>query len=126
MRTPLLAAFCLSCLGAPAMADGPIATSNPAQAPAPMQVGGPPPLTRDDSADSFGAAPARVIGPCGPTQATPDGRPDATPHGEVSAGVGTDGYRQLSAVVCKPLGAAGSLTIGAGTTQFGSLPPPRR
>ena len=125
MRTPLLAALCLSCLAAPALADGPITTSNPAQLPAPMQVGVSPPLMRVDGLDSFDASPAPTPRSCAPAASTPGGQLDTAPHGEVDVGVGTDGYRHLSGAACKPLGDTGSLAISIGTTQFGT-PPPRR
>jgi hypothetical protein len=90
-----------------------------------MQVSGPPPLAWGDGPDSLGDSSVQVNRSCGPAQATPGGQPDTAPHGEVDVGVGTDGYRHLSGAVCKPLGDNGSLSISAGTTQFGS-PPPRR
>jgi hypothetical protein len=54
------------------------------------------------------AAPAVGIGEA-PRCAPP---PDRQPHGEVWAGIGTGGYRQLGGVVTQPLGDCGSLTLG--------------
>ena len=39
-------------------------------------------------------------------------------HGEVSVGVGTNGYRQASGVVTAPIGDIGQATIAIGTEQY--------
>jgi hypothetical protein len=56
------------------------------------------------------------IGPCGGPAKTADGKTDKSPHGEVFAGVGTQGYREIGGAVCMPLGdnAAVNIAIDAG------------
>ena len=44
--------------------------------------------------------------------------PDGKAHGEVWAGVGTGGYRNVGGVVTQPLGECGSVTIAVDKTQF--------
>jgi hypothetical protein len=53
----------------------------------------------------------RPIGPCGGPALTRDGKPDKAPHGEVWAGIGTHGYRDIGGVVCAPLGDKGAVSI---------------
>ena len=75
----------------------------------------PGPLQLSDRIDR-GADVLRPRGPCGGPARTEDGKLDKTPHGEVWAGVGTRGYRDVGGVVCEPLGdnAAVSIAIDAG------------
>lgn len=58
----------------------------------------------------------RPTGPCGGPARTADGKADKTPHGQVWAGVGSYGYRDIGGAVCVPLGdnAAMSLAVDAG------------
>jgi hypothetical protein len=49
---------------------------------------------------------------------------DRRPHGEVWAGVGTHGYRELGGVVTQPVGKCGSVTIAIDKME--SDPPRRR
>jgi len=60
----------------------------------------------------------RAIGPCGAPARTVDGKLDKTPHGEVFAGVGTRGYREVGGVVCLPLGEHGAATIAVDVGQM--------
>jgi hypothetical protein len=39
-------------------------------------------------------------------------------HGEVSVGVGTNGYRQVSGVATAPIGDIGQATIAIGSEQY--------
>ena len=100
-----------------AAADGPIPTA--AGAPA----GGAPavspiqdPLRLSDHRD-LGVNILRSAPPCGPVSASngdedgADAKPDKRAHGEVFAGVGTHGYREVGGVVCVPLGDKASATI---------------
>ncbi len=57
-------------------------------------------------------------GPCGGPALKPDGTPDRSPHGEVSVGAGTHGYRQAGGVVCVPLGDHAAATIAVDTEQI--------
>jgi hypothetical protein len=72
-------------------------------------------LRIDDNRDD-GPGFLRPRGPCGGPAKTADGKTDKTPHGEVWAGVGTRGYRDVGGAVCVPVGdnAAVSLAIDAG------------
>ena len=42
---------------------------------------------------------------------------DGKPHGEVWAGVGNHGYREIGGVVTQPLGQCGSLTVAVDKTD---------
>ena len=110
---PIAAAFALA---APAWADGPVTTAN--QTPAPQSSAPAPPLG-DSSAYDDSDGPTQVIGPCGPTKAKADGSPDAAPHGEVEAGIGTGGYRHIAGRVCKPIGDNGAVSVSVSDTQYG-------
>ena len=58
--------------------------------------------------------------PCGSAVSASDDPsvpPDTHPHGEVSVGAGTGGYREVSGYVCKPLANGGVIAIGAGNVQ---------
>lgn len=99
--------------GAAARAEEAIATAAggpsagaPAAAPSP-------PITLPDRPGRGDEGPAR-IGPCGPTSAAGD----AKPHGEVWAGVGTHGYRDIGGVLCQPLGKDAALTIAVDRAQI--------
>jgi hypothetical protein len=64
------------------------------------------PDQRPDNGDDI----VRSVGPCGaPPKA--DGKPDLSPHGEVFAGVGTNGYREGGGVVCVPIGDKAAVTV---------------
>jgi hypothetical protein len=82
------------------------------------------------------AAKARAIGDWAqrvlagaPAAAEDDGKPapakgcgalpasDGKPHGEVWAGVGNHGYREVGGVVTQPLGRCGSLTVAVDRTE---------
>ncbi len=39
-------------------------------------------------------------------------------HGQVSVGVGTNGYRQVSAVATAPIGDVGQATVAIGSEQY--------
>lgn len=63
-----------------------------------------------------------ILGPCGGlARVAPDGtiKPDKKPHGEVYAGVGTNGYRQFGGVVCQPLGRGGAVTVAVDHSEWG-------
>lgn len=60
----------------------------------------------------------RPRGPCGGPLTKPDGTPDKSPHGQVWAGVGTNGYREIGGVACVPLGQTGSATIAIDAGQM--------
>jgi hypothetical protein len=66
-------------------------------------------------------------GPCGPgpvpklAPVDADGRPavDRSPHGEVSVGVGSHGYRYVEGAVCAPLGDKSFVSVAVGQGQIG-------
>jgi hypothetical protein len=66
---------------------------------------------RVDGSDFLGP-----VGPCGGPALKEDGKPDRSPHGEVWAGVGTHGYRDIGGAVCAPIGdhSAVSIAVDAG------------
>jgi hypothetical protein len=99
----------------PALADGPIATA-PASGPAAPQPTTPAPPLRPPQAAPV-EDPAMAMGPCGPEKIKPDGSLDTAPHGEVEAGVGTNGYRQFAGAICQPIGQNGAVAISASQTQ---------
>ena len=98
-------------------ADAPIATGGTVPAVAPSTTSAPP-LTAHDQVDEDDGGQQIVMGACGPTHATPDGKPDTAAHGEVEAGIGTGGYRHLAGTVCKPIGTDGAVSLSIGTTSF--------
>ncbi|CAN5207923.1 hypothetical protein BH09PSE2_BH09PSE2_17010 [soil metagenome] len=51
--------------------------------------------------------------------AAPGCAPDRRLHGVVSAGIGTGGYRDVSATVVAPLGDAGAVGISVGSSHYG-------
>jgi len=51
---------------------------------------------------------------------------DGKPHGEVWAGVGTGGYRNVGGVVTQPLGDCAQVTVAIDRTQFDGLRGRRR
>jgi hypothetical protein len=63
-------------------------------------------LAGEPSREQAAAAPANGARPSG---CTPP--PDRKPHGEVWAGAGTGGYRDVGGVVTQPLGDCGSITV---------------
>jgi hypothetical protein len=114
MRRLTLAAMLLAC-AAPAWADGPVSTTSAAQASAPQPSDVPPPLPAN-SAAMHGAQPV-AMGPCGPEKVKPDGTLETAPHGEVVAGVGTRGYRELGGTICQPVGQNGAVSLSIDDTQ---------
>jgi hypothetical protein len=63
-----------------------------------------------------GSGPVPKLAPVGA-----DGEPavDRSPHGELSVGVGTRGYRSVEGAVCLPIGETGFVALDLGTAQFG-------
>jgi hypothetical protein len=91
----------------------PTATGVPGEGAPPALESGP--LRLSDRIDE-GPDVLRPVGPCGGPARKADGKPDKSPHGEVWAGIGTHGYRDIGGVVCAPLGdnAAVSIAVDAG------------
>jgi hypothetical protein len=60
----------------------------------------------------------RSVGPCG-VPARADGKPDRSPHGQVFAGVGTNGYREGGGIVCVPIGDKAAVTVAVDAGRIG-------
>jgi len=126
MSRSLLLAAALTALAFPALAQEATATARNAPPLDASANAAPPPLDAPRS-----AAPTREVvklGPCTPAAALvaapaeADGakiEPDRSAHGEVGAGIGTNGYREVHAAVCKPIGDNGFVSISAGKTEWG-------
>jgi hypothetical protein len=75
------------------------------------------PLRLSDRIDE-GPDVLRPMGPCGGPARKEDGKPDRSPHGEVWAGIGSHGYRDIGGVVCAPLGDNAALSIAVDAGQI--------
>lgn len=115
---PIAALVCLTLVGAAASAQEAIPTADGAAPPvvsAPADAGG----AGQNDPQAIGAwargvlnqAPAEPDARAAPSPRCAASQADGRPHGEVWAGVGTRGYRQMGGVVTQPLGGCGSLTV---------------
>lgn len=80
------------------------------------------PITLSDKKSEHDDRGPLPIGPCGGVARSVDGgppQPDKSPHGEVWAGVGTHGYRDVGGAVCIPLGDNSHVTVAIDSTQWG-------
>ncbi|MGA0603076.1 hypothetical protein ACO2Q3_20380 [Caulobacter sp. KR2-114] len=114
----LALAFSLS-MGAAALAQEAIPTAGGAQSNvSPHTAAGPAGADADlQPYDEFADGPlGPKMGPCGPLE-TADGKPDHSAHGEIHAGVGTHGYRNIGGAVCKPIGDNGAIAIAIDKTD---------
>ena len=114
MRVLTLAAILLLC-AAPAWADGPIATTSSAQVSAPQPSTVPPPLPSNQNIRG-GPQPV-AMGPCGLEKVKPNGELETAPHGEVDAGIGNHGYREIGGTICQPIGQNGAVSLSIDETQ---------
>jgi hypothetical protein len=78
--------------------------------------GAPPPPANDPLKlsgymDDDGPGFLRPSGPCGGPPPSSGVKGAKSPHGEVWAGVGTSGYREIGGAACMPLGDTGALNI---------------
>jgi hypothetical protein len=100
--------------GAQAQEAIPTAANAPsAGAPAPASPATAAPITLSDRQEFDDRGPLPV-GPCGAVAQVKDGqvqKPDKNPHGEVWAGVGTSGYRDIGGTVCVPIGDHAAVNI---------------
>jgi len=119
MRRLALSAVLISLLASGAWAQETVTTASSADAHPPGTLAAPSPL--DESIGRQTTHTTLVTeGPCGPTVSNsddPNAGPDTHLHGEVSVGVGTGGYRDVSGYVCKPLASGGAVAIGVSQTQ---------
>lgn len=115
----LIASVCIA-FAAQAQEAIPTAAGGPPEG-APAQATAPaPPLDAAAQARRDDRGP--LYGPCGPLRRKPDGTiADAAhqAHGEVSAAVGTHGYREVGGVVCQPIGDNAAVTIGVNVGRWG-------
>ncbi|MDP3488723.1 MAG: hypothetical protein Q8R71_01175 [Phenylobacterium sp.] len=122
----LAAALLVATFAGSALADeGPISTGRTDTPPAPMasaeQIV---PGTAQSQAEAPGDWARRVMaGDPGPEEIA-EGRQgrcltraDNRPHGEVWAGIGTGGYREVGGVVTQSIGDCASVTIGMSRTE---------
>ncbi len=87
---------------------------------APLPPAPPPPHAPSVHSSRVWARPA--YGPCGPLRRKADGTiaPNSDQaHGEVSAAVGTGGYREAAGVVCQPIGDSAAVTLGVDVGGWG-------
>ncbi len=115
---PLMVAAGLIASG-PAWAQEAIATANNTPPPAPAPTAAPILLARHQGFSDEGAP---LVGPCGAVGEVHDGvaeKPDKAPHGEVSAGVGTHGYREIGGAVCVPVGDRTAVSIAFDAGRIG-------
>lgn len=77
---------------------------------APATTSGPPIRLPDRAVERYDDGP-HPVGPCGAVAKTAGGKPDRAPHGDIHAGVGTRGYREIGGVVCTPIGDKGAMVI---------------
>jgi hypothetical protein len=71
--------------------------------------------------DPFPDGPLPLLGPCGGVVGSTDGRPvkpDKNVHGQVWAGVGTSGYREIGGAACAPIGDHGAVSIAVDRGQI--------
>jgi hypothetical protein len=66
----------------------------------------------------YGPGILRPVGPCGAPVRKADGAPDKSPHGQVWAGVGTQGYREIGGAVCAPIGDSGAVSVAVDAGQI--------
>jgi hypothetical protein len=116
MRAIVLAAAFAGALAAgPALADAPMATAPEVGLAAPQPSAPAPPLA-GPGATAPDAQPV-AMGPCGPEKVRPDGSLETKPHGEVEAGVGTQGYRHFGGTVCQPIGQNAAVAVSISESQ---------
>jgi len=132
----LLAGLFAAVVSAPALAQEVVKSgdtgappSEPAAA-APQQVGRPASAADENSPEAIGrwaqgildGKPAEkaadAVDPKGRTRGCAPPA-DRKPHGEVWAGVGTGGYKEVGGVVTQPIGDCGQVTIAIDKTDFG-------
>ena len=76
-----------------------------------------PPASLNDGAGRHGQDGSVRMTACGPEAVDAAGVSENRPHGEVSVGAGTQGYREVSASVCQPLPNGGFVAISGGQSQ---------
>ena len=123
----LAAALSVAAFAGAALAeDGPIATGRAGDPPttttqaAPISPGLEPTLRTEAPGDWARRVMAGEPAPKDVAQAQQGRCPvrvDKRPHGEVWAGIGTGGYREVGGVVTQPIGDCATVTIGMSRTE---------
>jgi hypothetical protein len=94
-----------------------------AGAPAPASPATGAPIALSDNRPRFDDGGPLPVGPCGAVgQVDKDGvvqKPDRNPHGQVWAGVGTAGYREIGGAVCLPIGDHAAVNIAVDSARIG-------
>jgi hypothetical protein len=107
-----------SLAGTVAAADETVATAAAADA-HPPGVTAPAPAPLNLAADRPGAGGDVLMTACGPERVNDQGVVENKPHGEISVGGGTRGYREVGGTICQPLPGGGFVAITAGSSHFG-------
>ena len=130
MRLAALLAAPMLAISSATLADEVIATHGDQ---APVAEAAPAPSSAEDARQANGDWARRVL--AGQSTVEREQEPaakacqthsDGKPHGEVWAGVGTGGYRNVGGVVTQPIGECGSATIAINRTEFDDLRRGRR
>jgi len=118
--TRILALSALAALlaGNAVAADETVATATPADAHPPGAEAPPPPPLSANARPRDGGGDV-LMTPCGPEPVNDRGEAAMNPHGEVSVGAGTHGYREVGGTVCQPLSGGGFVAITADSSRFG-------
>jgi len=119
-RVLALAAVAVLLTGTSATAgDETVSTATAADA-HPPGVATPAPGPLNAPGNRFGAGGGDVLmTACGPERVNDQGVVENKPHGEISVGAGTSGYREVGGSVCQPLPGGGFVSVTAGSSHFG-------
>jgi hypothetical protein len=102
-----------------AAADETVATAASADAhPPAAEAAGPAPQTLAADRARQGGGDVLMTA-CGPEPVDDRGVVAYNPHGEISVGAGTHGYREVGGTVCQPLPGGGFVAVTAGQSRFG-------
>jgi hypothetical protein len=116
-RVWALAAVAALLAGPSAMADETVVTATSADAHPPAVEAPPGPLAGPGATRSGGGD--VLMTRCGPEPVNDKGVAAMNPHGEVSVGVGTRGYREVGGSVCQPLPGGAWIAVSGGSSRIG-------
>jgi len=117
-RVLALAALAALLAGSAVAADETVATATSADAHPPGAEAPPPPPLNANMRPRDGGGDVLMTA-CGPEPVDDRGVAAMNPHGEVSVGAGTRGYRDVGATVCQPLPGGAFVAITADSSRFG-------
>ena len=121
MRVLALAAVVALITCGTAWADETVTTATPADAHPPgaatagTQAAAPTSIAADRPRDGGGVR----MTACGPEGVDSAGVTETRPHGEISVGAGTHGYRDVGASVCQPLPNGGFIAVSGSDSRWG-------